>query len=122
MAHLLQLANCNRSNLSQKGYKSSMLQLPTLPLFYKRTPEGYFEAKTGVFNKFLRQIHACDLQYQSFTNIFISLSLNIRIYCSNMISCLVLRLESLQWEIELHQYTTELIILQSYSSKLLLSA
>ena len=51
MAHLLQLANCNRPNLSQKGYKSSMLQLPRLPLFYKRTPEGYFEAKTGVFNK-----------------------------------------------------------------------
>ena len=125
MAHLLQLANCNRPNLSQKGYKSSMLQLPRLPLFYKRTPEGYFEAKTGVFNKthyFLRQIHTCDLQYQSFTNIFISLSLNIRIYCSNVISCLVLRLESLQSEIELHQYTTELIILQSYSSKLLLSA
>ena len=94
-----------------------MSQLPRLPIFRKSTPQGYFEAKTGDFNKFPRQTHTCDLQYQSFTSPFISLSLNIRIYCSNVVTCPVLKLQSQRWEIQRHQYTTELTILPSHYLK-----
>ena len=67
-----------------------------LPSVRKNTPQGYVEFKTGDFNEFQRQIPYCDLQCQSFTNTFINLSLNIIIYCSNVIYRPVLSLGSLR--------------------------
>ena len=70
--------------------------------FFVRAYHKVTYPKTGDFNKFPRQTHTCDLQYQSFTSPFISLSLNIRIYCSNVVTCPVLKLQSQRWEIQPH--------------------
>ena len=80
----------------QKAITPRCLNSHRLPSVRKNTPQGYVEFKTGYFNEFQRQIPYYDLQCQSFTNTFINPSLNIIIYCSNVIYRPVLSLGSLR--------------------------
>ena len=102
---------------NQKAITPRCPNSPRLPPVRKNTLQVCFESKTGDFNKFQRQIPYCDLQRQSFTNTFINLSLNIRIYCSNVIYRPVLSLGSLWWQAEPHQYTAELTSLRNHYYK-----